>query len=320
MVALVGPSGAGKTTITALVSRVCTTSTSGAVLVGGHDVREVTQRVAARRCGGRHARTHTCSTTPSAANLPLRPTRATETRSEQPWPTPRSRTWCDPLPDGLDTVVGERGYRLSGGEKQRLALARLLLKQPRRRRARRGDGPPGLRERGGGATRAGDRTAGPHVAGHRPSACPPFERPTRSWSSMPDASWSAAPTRSCSPPVACTPTCTEPSSPTPMTRRWTSPADCLGRRFVGRLAGLPPQEVVPTHDRDCRKEQPLSGVGQAADPQRPAGAAAPRLRRRSVRSPVACTYGRYKTCEQPGEVGREMVALAQLAVSIWVTW
>ena len=113
------------------------------------------------------------------------------------------------LPDGLDTVVGDRGYRLSGGEKQRIAIARLLLKAPDDRRARRGDRPPRLgiggrgpagasRPRSPGAPRSSSRT------GSRPSA-----RRTRSWSSTTATSSSAARTPSCSPPAGSTPSSTE---------------------------------------------------------------------------------------------------------------
>jgi ATP-binding cassette, subfamily B, bacterial len=128
MVALVGPSGAGKTTITALVSRMYD-ATGGAVLVGGHDVREVTQESLHRVIGVVTQDAHMFHDTIRANLLYARPSATDEDlraacQAAQIWDLVAS------LPDGLDTVVGDRGYRLSGGEKQRLAIARLLLKAP----------------------------------------------------------------------------------------------------------------------------------------------------------------------------------------------
>ncbi|HSF26579.1 MAG TPA: ABC transporter ATP-binding protein, partial [Actinomycetes bacterium] len=128
LVALVGPSGAGKTTITALVSRLYDV-TSGAVRIGGHDVRDVTQESLHRTVGVVTQDAHMFHDTIRNNLLFARP-EASEAelveacRSAQIWDLVAS------LRDGLDTVVGDRGYRLSGGEKQRLAIARLLLKAP----------------------------------------------------------------------------------------------------------------------------------------------------------------------------------------------
>ena len=130
MVALVGPSGAGKTTIANLVPRLYDV-TGGAVRVDGVDVRDATLRLAARRDRRRHARTPTCSTTRIRANLLYARPEADRGRAlGGAARARRSPTWSQSCPTGLDTVVGERGYRLSGGEKQRLAIARVLLKEP----------------------------------------------------------------------------------------------------------------------------------------------------------------------------------------------
>jgi len=128
MVALVGPSGAGKTTVTHLVARLYDAD-SGAVRVGGHDVRDVTLQSLEDAVGYVTQDAHMFHDTIRANLLYARPG-ATD---EEVWAALESAqiaTLVRALPDGLDTVVGDRGYRLSGGERQRLAIARLLLKAP----------------------------------------------------------------------------------------------------------------------------------------------------------------------------------------------
>jgi ATP-binding cassette, subfamily B, bacterial len=128
LTALVGPSGAGKTTITQLVSRMYDPN-DGAVLIGGHDIRDVTLDSLRGVVGVVTQDAHLFHDTIRANLLYARPA-ASESdlveacRAAQIWDL------ISVLPDGLDTVVGDRGYRLSGGEKQRIALARLLLKAP----------------------------------------------------------------------------------------------------------------------------------------------------------------------------------------------
>ncbi len=128
MVALVGPSGAGKSTIASLVSRLYDV-TSGAVLVGGRDVREVTQASLHGKVGVVSQDPHMFHDT-IRANLAYANPDADEQQLRAALADAQILPLIDGLPAGLDTVVGERGYRLSGGEKQRLALARLLLKGP----------------------------------------------------------------------------------------------------------------------------------------------------------------------------------------------
>ncbi|MEU4286736.1 ABC transporter ATP-binding protein [Kribbella sp. NPDC026596] len=128
MVAVVGPSGAGKTTLSSLVSRMYDV-TGGAVLVGGHDVREVTQRSLRAVIGVVTQDSHMYHDT-IRANLLLARPEATDAELHEALKAAQISTLVDSLPDGLETVVGDRGYRLSGGERQRLAIARLLLKSP----------------------------------------------------------------------------------------------------------------------------------------------------------------------------------------------
>ena len=128
MVALVGPSGAGKTTITHLVARLYDVS-AGAVRIGGYDVRDLTLQSLEDAVGYVTQDAHMFHDTIRTNLLYARPG-ATDDEIWQALAAAQIRTLVEGLPEGLDTVVGDRGYRLSGGERQRLAIARLLLKAP----------------------------------------------------------------------------------------------------------------------------------------------------------------------------------------------
>ncbi|WP_405622203.1 ABC transporter ATP-binding protein/permease [Streptomyces sp. NBC_01511] len=128
LTALVGPSGAGKTTITNLVPRLYDT-TSGTVRVGDHDIRDLTIRSVHDTIGVVTQDAHLFHDTIRTNLLYARPG-ASEKELVEACDAARIWELISSLPDGLDTVVGDRGHRLSGGEKQRISLARLLLKSP----------------------------------------------------------------------------------------------------------------------------------------------------------------------------------------------
>jgi ATP-binding cassette subfamily B protein len=127
-VALVGRSGGGKTTMTHLIARLYD-ATSGTVSVAGTDVKKLTQDSLRAAVGYVTQDAHMFHDT-IRANLRYARPDATEAELWEALAAAQLKALVESLPDGLDTVVGERGYRLSGGERQRLAIARLLLKAP----------------------------------------------------------------------------------------------------------------------------------------------------------------------------------------------
>ena len=129
LTALVGPSGAGKTTITALLARLYD-PTNGSIRIGNADVKDISFHSLREALGVVTQDSHLFHDTIGANLLYAKPD-ATAKQVEQACVDAQIWSMITALPDGLDTVVGDRGYRLSGGEKQRIALARLLLKSPR---------------------------------------------------------------------------------------------------------------------------------------------------------------------------------------------
>lgn len=128
MVALVGPSGAGKSTISSLVPRLYDT-TEGEVRLDGISVKDLTLQSLADAVGTVPQDVHLFHDT-IRANLAYAKPEVTDEEIIEATKAAQIYDLIESLPDGLDTMVGERGYRLSGGEKQRLAIARLLLKDP----------------------------------------------------------------------------------------------------------------------------------------------------------------------------------------------
>jgi len=128
LTALVGPSGAGKTTISALIPRLYDV-TSGAISIDDHDIRDLTLESLRNSIGVVMQDAHLFHET-IAENLRYAKLDATDGEMQAACEAAQIWKLIQSLPNGLDTMVGERGHRLSGGEKQRLAIARLLLKSP----------------------------------------------------------------------------------------------------------------------------------------------------------------------------------------------
>jgi len=129
LVALVGPSGAGKTTLTYLIPRLYD-PTDGVIRIDGHDVKDVTLDSLANAIGMVTQETYLFHDT-IRTNLTYARPDASPAEVEAAARAANIHQFIVDLPDGYDTIVGERGYRLSGGEKQRIALARVILKDPR---------------------------------------------------------------------------------------------------------------------------------------------------------------------------------------------
>ncbi|HEX9027884.1 MAG TPA: ATP-binding cassette domain-containing protein, partial [Anaerolineales bacterium] len=129
LAALVGPSGAGKTTLTYLIPRLYDPS-EGRILMDGHNLRDVTLASLSDQIGMVTQETHLFHDS-IRTNLLYACLDATQAELEAAAKAANIHDFIMGLPDRYDTLVGERGYRLSGGEKQRIALARVILKNPR---------------------------------------------------------------------------------------------------------------------------------------------------------------------------------------------
>jgi ATP-binding cassette subfamily B protein len=129
LAALVGPSGAGKTTVTYLLPRLYD-PTGGAIRIDGHDIRTLTLDTLASQIGMVTQETYLFNDTIRANLLYARPD-ATDEQIVAACRAANIHDFIVDLPDGYDTIVGNRGYRLSGGEKQRMAIARVILKDPK---------------------------------------------------------------------------------------------------------------------------------------------------------------------------------------------
>ncbi|MFH1908554.1 MAG: ABC transporter ATP-binding protein [Chloroflexota bacterium] len=129
LIALVGPSGAGKTTLTYLIPRLYD-PTDGRILIDGHDLRAVTLASLSAQIGMVTQENYLFHDT-IRTNLIYAKPDATQPEIEAAAKAANIHNFIIDLHDGYDTIVGERGYRLSGGEKQRIALARVILKDPR---------------------------------------------------------------------------------------------------------------------------------------------------------------------------------------------
>ena len=129
LIALVGPSGAGKTTVTYLIPRLYDPS-EGHIRIDGHDLKDVTLESLSSAIGMVTQETYLFHDT-IRTNLTYAKPDATQEEIEAAAKAANIHNFIMDLSDGYDTIVGERGYRLSGGEKQRIALARVILKDPR---------------------------------------------------------------------------------------------------------------------------------------------------------------------------------------------
>jgi len=129
LAALVGPSGAGKTTITYLLPRLYD-PTKGTIRIDGHDIRDLALDTLVEHIGMVTQETYLFNDT-IRANLLYARSEATDVELDEACRAANIQDFIEDLPDGYETIVGNRGYRLSGGEKQRLAIARVILKDPR---------------------------------------------------------------------------------------------------------------------------------------------------------------------------------------------
>ena len=236
--ALVGETGAGKTSLGYLAARLYDPE-QGAVRIDGVDLRELTFDALADTVGVVSQETYLFHAS-VRENLRFARPDATDAEIEDAARAAQIHDKIAALPDGYETVVGERGFRFSGGEKQRIAIARTILRNPPvlvldEATLGAGRGHRARRRRG-----AGEARRGPHDARHRP---PPLDRPRRRPDRRPRPaarSPSAAPTRSCSRSAASTPR-SSPATKAP--RRLQPKPELKGPGPLGRGlgAGRPPR-------------------------------------------------------------------------------
>ena len=292
LVALVGTSGSGKSTIASLMPRLYDVD-AGAVRLSGIDVRDLTFDSIRDTLGMVTQDGHLFHDTVRENLLFARP----DATDDELWDALRQARLGDliaSLPDGLDTVVGERGYRLSGGERQRLTIARLLLARPRVVILDEATAHLDSTSEAEVQAALAGALAGPDGARHRP---PPVDDPRRGRDPRRRGrrgSSSAAPTPSCSPPAVATPSSTGPSSR-------TTPG--VGRRLTAAplraLARRRPDHPALGHDRGDE----VGGRDVEGEVQRPRAAPGPSGRRR-CRAPPARRGPRSRCCHPTVSPGR----------------
>ena len=210
-IALVGPTGAGKTTIINLLSRFYDVA-EGSVTIDGHDVRSVTLESLRRQMGVMLQDTFIFSGN-VRENIRYGKLDATDEEIVAAAKAVHAHEFIMELPDGYDTVVEERGSTLSAGQRQLIAFARVLLADPRILIPRRGHVEYRHAYRGGAAGRSEPSAQGTHEASSSRTACPRSRMRMRSATSTTGRSWSRATMPSCSPAMAPTTGSTNRSTP-----------------------------------------------------------------------------------------------------------
>ena len=308
---IVGETGSGKTTLGYLVARLYDAE-RGAVKIDGTDVRDATFESLAATVGVVSQETYLFHAS-IRDNLRFARPDATDEEIEDAARAAQIHDLIASLPDGYDTEVGERGYRFSGGEKQRIAIARTMLRNP----------PVLVLDEATSALDteterqvqlALDRLSEGARRSRSRTGCPPSGTPTRSWCSTTAGSWSAARTRSCSSTAAATPSwwrATPSSSRSPSARccgakRGILPAvrrSLLRRACAARgarsAARAPTRSPSPTRAPRCSSARPPSRTRSSAFRRR----RATRSWRRTSARTCTRTPGRPTPTGCPGRSG-----------------